>query len=180
MHFSFHVGIYQYIILCVYMHLWRKSSYILKFYYQFSLPFDQQLLSLYSEQEYLFFMYVNPTRFAELRKRVEDLYKAHKHELEEVLCLFGSAFKLWLILHDPIPFSHVCNGWHEFEILQFQANKILRQKIVKDQFLDLVSVWNRSALSLQKALQVSACHCHLIKLKVLLASDSKEKFIYFY
>uniref|UniRef100_A0A804NYF3 Uncharacterized protein n=1 Tax=Zea mays TaxID=4577 RepID=A0A804NYF3_MAIZE len=27
-----------------------------------------------------------------------------------------------------------------FEILRFQANKILRQKIVEDQFLDLVSV----------------------------------------
>ena len=27
-----------------------------------------------------------------------------------------------------------------FEILRFQANRILRQKIVEDQFLDLVSV----------------------------------------
>ena len=27
-----------------------------------------------------------------------------------------------------------------FEILQFEANRILRQKIVEDQFLDLVSV----------------------------------------
>jgi GTP pyrophosphokinase len=33
-------------------------------------------------------MYVNPTGFAELGKRVEDLYKAHEQELEEVLCLF--------------------------------------------------------------------------------------------
>jgi GTP pyrophosphokinase len=33
-------------------------------------------------------MYVNPTGFAELRKRVEELYKAHEQELEEVLCLF--------------------------------------------------------------------------------------------
>ncbi|PWZ23965.1 putative GTP diphosphokinase RSH1, chloroplastic [Zea mays] len=51
----------------------------------------------------LSFMYVNPTGFAELGKRVEDLYKAHEQELEE-------------------------------------ANRILRQKIVEDQFLDLVSV----------------------------------------
>ncbi|KAG2540917.1 hypothetical protein PVAP13_9NG589100 [Panicum virgatum] len=56
-----------------------------------------------SELEYLSFMYVNPMGFVELRKRVEDLYKAHEQELEE-------------------------------------ANKILRQKIAEDQFLDLVSV----------------------------------------
>uniref|UniRef100_A0A804MKY7 RelA/SpoT domain-containing protein n=1 Tax=Zea mays TaxID=4577 RepID=A0A804MKY7_MAIZE len=56
-----------------------------------------------SELEYLSFMYVNPTSFAELRKSVEDLYKAHEQELEE-------------------------------------ANRILRQKIAGDQFLDLVSV----------------------------------------
>ncbi|KAG0551193.1 hypothetical protein BDA96_01G402200 [Sorghum bicolor] len=65
-----------------------------------------KLLGMYrikSELEYLSFMYVNPTGFAELRKRVEDLYKAHEQELEE-------------------------------------ANRILRQKIVEDQFLDLVSV----------------------------------------
>ncbi|TVU47113.1 hypothetical protein EJB05_06696 [Eragrostis curvula] len=65
-----------------------------------------KLLGMYrikSELEYLSFMYVNPTGFAELRKRVEDLYKAHEQELEE-------------------------------------ANKILRQKIAEDQFLDLVSV----------------------------------------
>ncbi|GJN31425.1 hypothetical protein PR202_gb19822 [Eleusine coracana subsp. coracana] len=36
-----------------------------------------------SELEYLSFMYVDPTGFAELRKRVEDLYKAHEQELEE-------------------------------------------------------------------------------------------------
>jgi hypothetical protein len=64
-YFSFHVGIYQYINLCF-------------VYSQFFLPFDQQLLSLYSELEYLSFMYVNPTGFAKLRKRVEDLYKAHR------------------------------------------------------------------------------------------------------
>ncbi|XP_020399530.1 putative GTP diphosphokinase RSH1, chloroplastic isoform X2 [Zea mays] len=65
-----------------------------------------KLLGMYrikSELEYLSFMYVNPTGFAELRKRVEDLYKAHEQELEE-------------------------------------ANRILRQKIADDQFLDLVSV----------------------------------------
>ncbi|CAL4930891.1 unnamed protein product [Urochloa decumbens] len=65
-----------------------------------------KLLGMYrikSELEYLSFMYVNPTGFAELRKRVEDLYKAHEQELEE-------------------------------------ANRILRQKIAEDQFLDLVSV----------------------------------------
>ncbi|KAL6902059.1 hypothetical protein ACP4OV_004935 [Aristida adscensionis] len=65
-----------------------------------------KLLGMYrikSELEYLSFMYVNPTDFAELRKRVEDLYKAHEQELEE-------------------------------------ANRILRQKIAEDQFLDLVSV----------------------------------------
>ncbi|ONM00073.1 Putative GTP diphosphokinase RSH1 chloroplastic [Zea mays] len=56
-----------------------------------------------SELEYLSFMYVNPTSCAQLRKRVEDLYKAHEQELEE-------------------------------------ANRILRQKIAEDQFLDLVSV----------------------------------------
>ncbi|KAG2540916.1 hypothetical protein PVAP13_9NG589100 [Panicum virgatum] len=65
-----------------------------------------KLLGMYrikSELEYLSFMYVNPMGFVELRKRVEDLYKAHEQELEE-------------------------------------ANKILRQKIAEDQFLDLVSV----------------------------------------
>ncbi|KAK8445958.1 hypothetical protein SEVIR_9G414500v4 [Setaria viridis] len=65
-----------------------------------------KLLGMYrikSELEYLSFMYVNPIGFAELRKRVEDLYKAHEQELEE-------------------------------------ANRILRQKIGEDQFLDLVSV----------------------------------------
>ncbi|KAL6593886.1 hypothetical protein ACP70R_048787 [Stipagrostis hirtigluma subsp. patula] len=65
-----------------------------------------KLLGMYrikAELEYLSFMYVNPTDFAELRKRVEDLYKAHEQELEE-------------------------------------ANRILRQKIAEDQFLDLVSV----------------------------------------
>ncbi|PAN49748.1 hypothetical protein PAHAL_9G472700 [Panicum hallii] len=65
-----------------------------------------KLLGMYrikSELEYLSFMYVNPIGFAELRKRVEDLYKAHEQELEE-------------------------------------ANRILRQKIAEDQFLDLVSV----------------------------------------
>ncbi|XP_039786170.1 putative GTP diphosphokinase RSH1, chloroplastic isoform X2 [Panicum virgatum] len=65
-----------------------------------------KLLGMYrikSELEYLSFMYVNPMGFVELRKRVEDLYKAHEQELEE-------------------------------------ANRILRQKIAEDQFLDLVSV----------------------------------------
>ncbi|XP_008655433.1 putative GTP diphosphokinase RSH1, chloroplastic isoform X2 [Zea mays] len=65
-----------------------------------------KLLGMYrikSELEYLSFMYVNPTGFAELRKRVEDLYKSHEQELEE-------------------------------------ANRILRQKIAEDEFLDLVSV----------------------------------------
>ncbi|KAK3147292.1 hypothetical protein QOZ80_3BG0280570 [Eleusine coracana subsp. coracana] len=45
-----------------------------------------KLLGMYrikSELEYLSFMYVDPTGFAELRKRVEDLYKAHEQELEE-------------------------------------------------------------------------------------------------
>nr|CAB3495997.1 unnamed protein product [Digitaria exilis] len=63
-----------------------------------------KLLGMYrikSELEYLSFMYVNPIGFAELRKRVEDLYKAHEQELEE-------------------------------------ANRILRQKIAEDQFLDLI------------------------------------------
>jgi tetrahydromethanopterin S-methyltransferase subunit G len=29
-------------------------------------------------------MYMNPGDFAELRKRVEDIFKAHEQELEEV------------------------------------------------------------------------------------------------
>ncbi|EMS65045.1 GTP pyrophosphokinase [Triticum urartu] len=65
-----------------------------------------KLLGMYqikSELEYLSFMYMNPGDFAELRKRVDDIFKAHEQELEE-------------------------------------ANKILKQKIAEDQFLDLVSV----------------------------------------
>ena len=77
--------------------------------------------------------------FVELRKRVEDLYKAHEQELEEVLCLIAT-YMFWLLQHDSTSFSCVCNGWHYFLTFQFQANKILRQKIAEDQFLDLVSV----------------------------------------
>lgn len=65
-----------------------------------------KLLGMYqikSELEYLSFMYMNPGDFTELRKRVEDIFKAHEQELEE-------------------------------------ANRILKQKIAEDQFLDLVSV----------------------------------------
>ncbi|CAM0873115.1 unnamed protein product [Alopecurus aequalis] len=65
-----------------------------------------KLLGMYqikSELEYLSFMYMNPGDFAELRKRVEDIFKAHEQELEE-------------------------------------ANRILKEKIAEDQFLDLVSV----------------------------------------
>ncbi|XP_044981535.1 putative GTP diphosphokinase RSH1, chloroplastic isoform X2 [Hordeum vulgare subsp. vulgare] len=45
-----------------------------------------KLLGMYqikSELEYLSFMYMNPGDFAELRKRVEDIFKAHEQELEE-------------------------------------------------------------------------------------------------
>ncbi|XP_062211215.1 putative GTP diphosphokinase RSH1, chloroplastic [Phragmites australis] len=51
-----------------------------------------KLLGMYrikSELEYLSFMYVNPTDFTELRKRVEDLYKAHEQELEEANRILG-------------------------------------------------------------------------------------------
>jgi GTP pyrophosphokinase len=37
-------------------------------------------------------MYVNPIGFVELRKRVEDLYKSHEQELEEVLCFTWKPF----------------------------------------------------------------------------------------
>ncbi|XP_008784775.2 putative GTP diphosphokinase RSH1, chloroplastic [Phoenix dactylifera] len=45
-----------------------------------------KLLGMYqikSELEYLSFMYTNPVDFAELKKRVEALYKDHEKELEE-------------------------------------------------------------------------------------------------
>ena len=34
-------------------------------------------------------MYMNPGDFAELKKRVEDLYKAHEQELEEANQILG-------------------------------------------------------------------------------------------
>uniref|UniRef100_A0A0E0KDJ0 Putative GTP diphosphokinase RSH1, chloroplastic n=1 Tax=Oryza punctata TaxID=4537 RepID=A0A0E0KDJ0_ORYPU len=51
-----------------------------------------KLLGMYrikSELEYLSFMYMNPGDFAELKKRVEDLYKAHEQELEEANQILG-------------------------------------------------------------------------------------------
>lgn len=73
-------------------------------------------------------MYMNPGDFAELKKRVEDLYKAHEQELEEVLC-FCYCTLICILL------------WMRFIIIfELQANQILGEKIAEDQFLDLVSV----------------------------------------
>ncbi|OAY75738.1 putative GTP diphosphokinase RSH1, chloroplastic, partial [Ananas comosus] len=49
----------------------------------FTFPSDEFVISLQSELEYLSFMYTNPSDFAELKKRVEDLYRDHEKELEE-------------------------------------------------------------------------------------------------
>ena len=110
-------------LACWFLTLWIISSLVL--------PFDDQHLPLQSELEYLSFMYMNPGDFAELRKRVEDIFKAHEQELEEVL--------FW---YCTIMFLHVAAMMFldYFEIFQFQANRILKEKIAQDQFLDLVSV----------------------------------------
>ncbi|KAG1371275.1 putative GTP diphosphokinase RSH1, chloroplastic [Cocos nucifera] len=46
-----------------------------------------------SELEYLSFMYTNPSDFAELKKRVEALYKDHEKELEEAKSILRQRIK---------------------------------------------------------------------------------------
>lgn len=55
-----------------------------------------KLLGMYrikSELEYLSFMYTNPSDFAELKKRVEALYKDHEKELEEAKKILSQRIK---------------------------------------------------------------------------------------
>jgi hypothetical protein len=59
-------------------------------------------------------MYVNPTGFAELRKRVEDLYRAHEQELEEVMCSHGNLS--FLVDNSLRSYFRIYNGWHYFVI----------------------------------------------------------------
>ncbi|XP_020086228.1 putative GTP diphosphokinase RSH1, chloroplastic isoform X3 [Ananas comosus] len=63
----------------------HKQSSIAKETQQVFAPLAK-LIGMYqikSELEYLSFMYTNPSDFAELKKRVEDLYRDHEKELEE-------------------------------------------------------------------------------------------------
>lgn len=86
-------------------------------------------------------MYTNPGDFAELKKRVEALYKDHEKELEEVQ-FFAFYNKISLLMPD------ICN--HIYTCLEYifcfytpfsvQAKRILRLRIKEDQFLDLVTV----------------------------------------